>query len=57
MIDLLLLTILFVHVICAVFLVGSSIFVWVIVWPASSIAMPDEKQRTRFMSIMGKRDR
>ena len=55
MIDLLLLTILFVHVICAVFLVGSSIFVWVIVWPASSIAMPDEKQRTRFMSIMGKR--
>ena len=55
MYDLLLITLLFIHVISAVFLVGSSIFVWVIVWPASSIAMPDEKQRTRFMSIMGKK--
>lgn len=53
--DILTLAILFVHIICAVFLVGSSIFVWVIVWPASTIAMPDEKQRTRFMSVMGKR--
>jgi uncharacterized membrane protein len=55
MIDLLLTAVLFIHVICAVFLVGSSIFVWVIVWPASSIAMPDEKQRTGFMSVMGKK--
>lgn len=55
MLGLAILTVLFVHVICAVFLVGSSIFVWVIVWPASSEAMPDEKQRTRFMSLMGKR--
>ena len=55
MFGILLITILFIHVISAVFLVGSSIFVWVIVWPASSLAMPDEKQRTRFMSVMGKR--
>lgn len=55
MYDLLMITILFIHVICAVFLVGSSIFVWVIVWPASSIAMPEEKQRTRFMTAMGKK--
>ncbi len=53
--DLLFDAVLFIHIICAVFLVGSSIFVWVIVWPASSEAMPDEKQRTRFMSFMGKR--
>lgn len=53
--DLLLTVVLFVHTISAVFLVGSSIFVWVIVWPASSVAMPDEKQRTRFMSAMGKK--
>ncbi len=53
--DLLFEAVLFVHTISAVFLVGSSIFVWVIVWPASSISMPDEKQRTRFMSVMGKR--
>lgn len=55
MLGVLLLTVLFIHIMCAVFLVGSSIFVWVIVWPASSIAMPDEKQRTRFMSVMGKK--
>ncbi len=55
MFDLLTISLLFIHVICAVFLVGSSIFVWVIVWPASSQAMPDERQRTRFMSLMGKR--
>ncbi len=55
MLGLLILTVLFIHVICAIFLVGSSIFVWIVVWPASSIAMPDEKQRTRFMSVMGKR--
>jgi len=47
--------ILFIHVICAVFLVGSSIFVWIVIWPASSLALKDEKLRTRFMSIMGKR--
>ncbi|EQB64560.1 MAG: hypothetical protein AMDU3_IPLC00004G0138 [Thermoplasmatales archaeon I-plasma] len=55
MYDLLMITILFIHVICAIFLVGSSIFVWVIVWPASSIAIPEEKQRTRFMTVMGKK--
>ncbi|MCL4450417.1 MAG: DUF2269 domain-containing protein [Candidatus Thermoplasmatota archaeon] len=55
MYDLLMITVLFIHVICAIFLVGSSIFVWVIVWPASSIAMPEEKQRTRFMTVMGKK--
>lgn len=55
MINLLLTTVLFVHVICAIFLVGSSIFVWVIVWPASSITITDEKLRTRFMSVMGKK--
>ncbi|MEM0141205.1 MAG: DUF2269 domain-containing protein [Thermoplasmatales archaeon] len=46
---------LFIHVISAVFLVGSSIFVWIVIWPASSIAIKDEKLRTRFMSVMGKR--
>ena len=55
MYDLLMITVLFIHVICAIFLVGSSIFVWVIVWPASSVAMPEEKQRTRFMTVMGKK--
>ncbi len=43
-----------IHVLSAVFLVGSSIFVWIVVWPASYI-MSDEKLRTRFMSVMGKK--
>lgn len=51
----LIILLLFVHVICAVFLVGSSIFVWIIVWPASTVTLTDEKLRTRFMSVMGKR--
>ncbi|MEL9914313.1 MAG: DUF2269 family protein [Thermoplasmatales archaeon] len=46
---------LFIHIISAVFLVGSSIFVWIVIWPASSDAIKDEKLRTRFMSVMGKR--
>lgn len=45
---------LLVHVISAVFLVGSSIFVWIVVWPASYV-MTDEKLRTKFMSVMGKK--
>jgi uncharacterized membrane protein len=53
--DLLLIFLLFVHVISAVFLVGSSIFVWIIVWPASTVVLKDEKLRTRFMSVMGKK--
>lgn len=53
--DLILITLIFIHVISAVFLVGSSIFVWVIVWPASSITLTDEKLRTRFMTAMGKK--
>jgi Predicted integral membrane protein len=43
-----------IHVLSAVFLVGSSIFVWIVVWPAS-YTMSDEKLRTRFMSVMGKK--
>ncbi len=45
---------LIIHLISAVFLVGSSIFVWIVVWPASFV-MTDEKLRTRFMSVMGKK--
>jgi len=45
----------FIHVISAVFLVGSSIFVWIIIWPASSKTLTDEKLRTRFMTVMGKK--
>lgn len=52
--NLLSFSILFIHVISAIFLVGSSIFVWVIVWPASSKVLTDEKLRTRFLSVMGK---
>ncbi len=46
---------LFVHVISAVFLVGSSIFVWIVVWPVSSLSFENERMRTRFMSLMGKK--
>ncbi len=51
----LIITLLFIHILSAVFLVGSSIFVWIVIWPSSSVVLTDEKLRTRFMSIMGKR--
>lgn len=47
--------VIFVHVISAIFLVGSSIFVWIVIWPASTDTLTEEKLRTRFMTIMGKR--
>lgn len=51
----LLILLLFIHIIAAVFLVGSSIFVWIIIWPVSGEIMTEEKMRTRFMSLMGKK--
>lgn len=50
----LIIILLIIHMISAVFLVGSSIFVWIVVWPASYV-MTDERLRTRFMSVMGKK--
>lgn len=47
--------IVFIHLIFAVFLVGSSIFVWIVIWPASSETLTEEKLRTRFMTVMGKK--
>lgn len=51
----LLVILLFLHILSAVFLVGSSIFVWIVIWPASSMILTEEKLRTRFMSVMGKK--
>jgi len=53
--TILLIILLFLHIISAVFLVGSSIFVWIVIWPASSMILTEEKLRTRFMSVMGKK--
>lgn len=53
--NLLFLVILWIHALTAVFFIGSSIFIWLVIWPVSYRITDDEKERTRIMGLIGRR--
>lgn len=52
--NLLFLIILWIHAVTAVFFIGGSLFIWIVVWPASYKFTQDEKERTRLMGHIGR---
>lgn len=52
--DLLFLIVLWIHATTAVFFIGGSLFIWIVVWPVSYKITDDEKERTRMLGIIGR---
>lgn len=52
--DLIFLIVLWIHAFTAIFFIGGSFFIWVIVWPATFRITSDEKERTRIIGNVGR---
>ncbi len=52
--NLLFLIILWIHAFTAVFFVGGSFFIWIVVWPATFRISGDEKERTKILGHVGR---
>ena len=52
--DLLFLVVLWIHATTAVFFIGGSLFIWIVVWPVSYKFTDDEKERTRILGLIGR---
>lgn len=48
------LVILWIHAMTAIFFIGGSLFLWVVVWPASFKFTDDERERTRMIGHIGR---
>ncbi len=46
--------VLYIHEFSAIFFIGGSFFIWLIVWPASYKYTNDETQRTRVVGLIGR---
>ncbi len=52
--DILFLVILWIHAFTALFFVGGSFFIWIVVWPATFRISDDEKVRTKILGHVGR---
>ncbi|MCL4335487.1 MAG: CopD family protein [Candidatus Thermoplasmatota archaeon] len=52
--NILFLVVLWIHAFTAVFFIGGSFFIWLIVWPATFRISDDEKDRTRIIGNVGR---
>lgn len=48
------LIVLWIHALTAVFFIGGSFFIWMVVWPVSYKITSDEKERTRIVGMIGR---
>lgn len=52
--QLLFLIVLWIHAFTAVFFIGGSFFIWMVVWPMSYKMTEDERERTRIVGLIGR---